>query len=194
MNKSVWLLGILAVSLIISGCSGGSSSKAGADKDLALKFLQGIQNGDKKMMYEAANLTTDVVNDSREKLIHPAQHKQTDIQRRESEHALRTSGQIDFFVSKTRQMFPKSAAFQVMKTTDKGSTEGVRVSIHLVKITYANKDEAMRDKTGKPVREMVVRFMQLTRTVGGRPINEFSFDSKDFEKMADKDFEVSSYF
>lgn len=194
MNKSVWLLGILAVSLIISGCSGGSSSKAGADKDLALKFLQGIQNGDKKMMYEAANLTTEVVNDSREKLIHPAQYKQTDMQRRESEHALRTSGQIDFFVSKTRQMFPKSAAFQVMKTTDKGSTEGVRVSVHLVKITYANKDEAMRDKTGKPVREMVVRFMQLTRTVGGRPISEFSFDSKDFEKMADKDFEVSSYF
>jgi len=196
MQKSVWLLGILALSLIIFGCNskGGNQPGAGIDKDLALKFLQGIQNDDIKMMYEATNLTTDIVNDSREKLIHPAQYKQTDLQRKESEHALRISGEIDFFISKIRQMFPKSASFQIMKTTAKGSTGGGRNSVHLVKITYANKAEAMRDKTGKPVREMVVHLQELTLSVSGRSIHEFSFDSKDFEKIADKDFEVLSYF
>ena len=57
-----------------------------------------------------------------------------------------------------------------------------------------NKDEAMRDKTGKPVKEMVIHLQQLTRSVSGRSIHEFSFSSKDFEKFADKDFEVLSYF
>jgi hypothetical protein len=57
-----------------------------------------------------------------------------------------------------------------------------------------NKDEAMRDKTGKSVKEMVVHLQQLTRSVSDRSIHEFSFSSKDFEKIADKDFEVLSYF
>lgn len=195
MRKAVRLLVVLALGLIICGCNskGGNEPQTGIDKDIALKFLQGIQNGDKKMMYEATNLTTDIVNDSREKLIHPAQYKQTDEQRRESEHALRISGEIDFFLAKIRPMFPKSASFQIKETTAKGSTGG-RHSVHLVKITYANKAEAMRDKTGKPVKEMVVRLQQLTRSVGGRLVHELSFYSKDFEKIADRDFEVLSYF
>lgn len=196
MRKAVGLLVVLALGLTIFGCNSkeGNKTQAGIDKDLALKFLQGIQNGDKKAMYEATNLTTDMVNDSREKLIHPAQYKQTEQQRRESEHALRISGQIDFFLSKTRPMFMKSAGFQIMETTARGSTGGDRHSFHRVKITYANKAEAMRDKTGKPVKEMVVRLQQLTRSVSGRSIHEFSFESKDFEKIADRDFEVLSYF
>ena len=196
MNKAVRLLVLLALGLIIVGCNstGGNPSQAGIDKELALKFLQGIQNGDKKIMYAATNLTTDIVNDSREKLIHPAQYKQTELQRRESEHALRISGEIDFFLAKTRPMFPKSASFHIKETTAKDPTGGGRHSVHLVKITYANKAEAMRDKTGKPVKEMVVRLQQLTRSVSGRSINEFSFESKDFEKIADRDFEVLSYF
>lgn len=196
MRKAVGLLVVLALGLIIFGCNskGGNQSQAGVDKELALKFLQGIQNGDKKIMFAATNLTTDIVNDSREKLIHPAQYKQTELQRRESEHALRISGEIDFFLAKTRPMFPKSASFHIKETTVKDPTGGGSHSVHLVKITYANKAEAMRDKTGKPVKEMVVRLQQLTRSVSGRSINEFSFESKDFEKIADRDFEVLSYF
>lgn len=57
-----------------------------------------------------------------------------------------------------------------------------------------NKDEAMRDKTGKSVKEMVVHLQQLTLPVGGRAINDFSFSNKDFEKIAEKDFEVLSHF
>jgi hypothetical protein len=196
MKKSVWLLVILALGVIIFGCNskGGKQPEAGIDKDLALKFLQGTQNGDKKVMYEATNLTTEIVNDNREKLVHAKQYKQTDRQRRDSEYALRISGNIDFFLSKLRAMLPKSAGFQVTKTEAKGTIEDAVRTVHFVKITYNNKNEAMRDKTGKPVREIVLHLQQLDRTVDGRGLHEFSFDSKDFEKMANRDFEVLSYF
>jgi hypothetical protein len=205
MKKAVWLLGILILGVISVGCNSQGCSqpqerkgeqKAGSDidKNLALKFLQAIQDGDKNKMYEATNLTTDIVNDSREKLIHSKQHKLTEQQRTEFEHALRISGQIDFFIAKIRTMFPKSSRLEIMQTTAEGSTDDIKHSVHLVKITYMNKNEAMRDKTGKFVKEMVVHLQQLTRSVSGRSIHEFSFSSKDFEKIADKDFEVLSYF
>jgi hypothetical protein len=93
-----------------------------------------------------------------------------------------------------RKMFPKSSRREIMETTTKGSTDDARHIVHRVKITYLNKDEAMRDKTGKAVKEMVVHLHQLTRSVGGRSIQEISFEAKDFEKFADRDFEVLSYF
>src|SRR5512140_844694 len=100
MKKAAWLLGILMMGVIVLGCS----NKAGSaiDQGLALKFLQGIQDGDKDKMYEAANLTTAFVNDSRDKLVHSKQNNLTEQQRKEFEHALRISGQIDFFIAKIR--------------------------------------------------------------------------------------------
>ena len=205
MKKAVWLLGILMLGVIIFGCKSREGSQpqerkaeqnsgSNIDKDLALKFLQGIQDGDKNKMYEAANLTPDIVNESREKLIHAKQHKLSEQQRKEFERALRISGEIDFFVAKIRKMFPKSSRCEITQTTAKGSTDDARHSVHRVKITYLNKGEAMRDKKGKPVKEMVVNLQQLTRSLGGRSVQEFSFEGKDFEKFADKDFEVLSYF
>jgi len=205
MKKAVWLLGIILLSVFFFGCNskGGSQpqesreqQKAGSDidKELALKFLQGIQDGDKNAMFEATNLTTNIVNDSREKLVYSKKYNLTEQQRKEFEHALRISGQIDFFIAKMRRMFPKSSSFQILETTADGSSTDTRHAVHLAKITYMNKDEAMRDKTGKPVKEMVVHLQQLTLPVSGRSIHEFSFSGKDFEKLADKDFEVLSYF
>jgi hypothetical protein len=196
MKKSAWLLAILSLVIFFSGCNskGGNQSQRDIDKALALKFLQGIQDGDKKIMYEATNLTTEIVDESREKLIYPAKYKQTDQQRQEFQHVLRMSGEIDFFVAKMRPMFPKSASFQIIKTTSRGLIGSSWNSVHQVKITYSDKAEAMSDKTGKPVREMVIRLQQLTRSVNGRMIHELSFSSKDFEKMADKDFEVLTRF
>jgi hypothetical protein len=52
----------------------------------------------------------------------------------------------------------------------------------------------MTDKTKRPVKEMVLHLQQATRTIHGSPIHEFSFNSEDFEKIADKNFEVLSYF
>ncbi len=205
MKKAVWLLGILILCVIFFGCKskgggqpqeskGEQKASLDIDKELALKFLQGIQDSDKNKMYEAANLTTDIVNESREKLIHSKQHKLTEQQRKEFEHALRISGQIDFFIAKMRKMFPKSSRFEITQTTTEGSADDAKHSVYLVKITYLNKDEAMRDKTGKSIKEMVVHLQELTQSVSGRPLHEFSFTSKDFEKFADRDFEVLTYF
>jgi hypothetical protein len=91
-------------------------------------------------------------------------------------------------------MLPKSASFQITQTTAKDLTDGARKTDHSIKITYGNKEEAVRDKTGKPVKELILHLLQISRSVNGRWIHDFSFDSKDFEKIADKDFEVLSYF
>ncbi len=197
MKRAVWLLAILILGMIFFGCTrqqGSSTQNTSTDKELALKFLHGLQEGDKNKMYEASNLTMEIVNESREKLVHSKQNKLTEQQNREFEHALRVSGQIDFFIAKMRPMFPKSSSFQIMQTTVEESTNDIRHIQHLVKITYLNKDEAMRDKKGKSVKEMNVRLQELTQSVTGRPVHEFSFSSKDFEKFADRDFEVLSYF
>ncbi len=205
MKKAAWLTGILILGAVFLGFIGRGDcqtqenqgkQKAGSDidKNLALKFLQGIQSGDKKKMYEAANLTTDIVNDSREKLVHSKKYNLTEQRRRELEHVLRISGQIDFFIVKMKQMFPKSSSIQVLQSKLDSTSNDIKHTVHLVKITYLKKDEAMRDKTGKSVREMVVHLSQLTRTVDGRLVYGFSFSSKDFEKFADRNFEVLSYF
>jgi hypothetical protein len=189
MRKAVWLLGILALVTIFLGCSGNN-----IDKNPALKFIQGVQDGDKSKMYEAANLTTDVVNDSRDKIIHSGQYKQTDQQRKDLEHALRISGEIDFFSTKMKKLLPKSASFQITQSKTKNTTGNTKNAVHLVKIIYGNKEEAMTDKTNRPVKEMVIHLQQATRTINGRLIHEFSFNSEDFDKIADKNFEVLSYF
>lgn len=181
-------MGILVLVTGILGCS------SNLDKGPALKFMQGVQDGDKNKMYEAANLTPKIVNDSREKLIHPMQYKQTDEQRKDSEHALRISGEIDFFSTKLKKLLPKSASFQIAKTKSKSSTGNTTNAIHFVKITYGKKEEAISDKMGRPVKEMVVHLQQATRAIQGRSIHEFSFNSEDFDKLADRDFEVLSYF
>jgi hypothetical protein len=189
MRKALWLWGILILGMGISGCSGNK-----VDMTPALTFIHGIQDGNKSKMYEAANLTTDVVNDSREKLIHPAQYKQTEQQRKDSEHALRISGEIDFFSTKMKKLLPTSASVQITKSKSKSSTGDTKNAVHFVKITYGNKSEAIVDKTGKPVRELVLHLQQATRSVNGRLVHEFSFNSQDFDKIADRDFEVLSYF
>ena len=205
VKKAAWLLGLLMLGVIFLGCNSKGDSRpqerkadqkkgTESDKDLALKYLQGIQDGDKSKMYEATNLTTDIVNDSRQKLVHSKLHNLTERQRSEYEQALRMSGQIDFFIAKTRKMFPKSSRIEITQTADKGSTDDVRHTEHIVKITYLNKNEAMHDKSGKPVKEMVLHLHQLDRSVAGHAIHELSFTSKDFDKIADREFEVLSYF
>ena len=194
MRKVFGICLILTLGLMICGCSLTGKEQTRLDQERALKFLKGIQQGDKKLMYEAANLAEGLVGESREKLIHQKQHNLTEEQRLGFEHILRTSGQIDFFLARTRPMFPETAGIQLRETKAEGSFFGGRHPVHLIGITYANKTEAMRDKTGKPVKEMVVRLQQLTRRVGGNQVYGFSFDSKDFDKIAARDFEVSAYF
>lgn len=187
MIKPVLLFGILMLGIFF-GCS------ANIDKVPALSFLQGIQNNDKNKMYEAANLTPEIVNDNREKLIHPSQYKQTDQQRRDSGHVLRISGEIDFVSAKLKKILPKSASFQITESKTKSATGDDRNAVHSVKISYGSKEEAISDKTNRLVKEMIVHLQQATRTVNGRIINEFSFNSEDFEKIVGRNFEVLSYY
>ncbi len=205
MKKAVWLFGILILGLTIFGYNsradsqpqerqGEQKASPDSDQERALKFLQGIQSGEKKKMYEAANLTPDIVNDSREKLVHSKKYNLTEQQRKDSEHILRISGQIDYFFKMLKKMFPKSSSIQILETAAKGSADGGRNTEHVVKITYLNKNEAVRDKTGKTVKEMAIHLRQVTRSINGRSIYQFSFSGKDFDKFADRDFEVLSYF
>lgn len=188
----------MVIMVCMFGCSSKSREEQKAllenNKILALNFLKGVQDGDKNKMYDAANLTTEIVNDSREKLIHPAKYKQTDQQKKDSEHALRVSGNIDFIADKIKPMLPKTAVFQITKATSKILPEGGRRTDYSIQITYSSKEEAINDKNGKPVKVMVLPFLQVSRPVNGRWINDFSFDTKDFEKIAVRDFNVLSYF
>jgi len=200
MKKKVWVLGVVMLVAICFSPSKGTgqpqelreeqNAVVSSEKELALKFLQGIQDGDKNKMYEASNLTAAIVDDSREKLIHTRKDKLTGQQRLEFEHVLRISGQIDFFMTKIKIVFPKSSRVLVLRKTTKESTGDIRHNAYLVKITYLKKGEAIRDKKGKLVREMVFPLQQLSRSVNGRSIHAFSFESK----IADRDFEVLSYF
>jgi len=198
MRTVVQMVVFIAVSAFIFGCNSKNSAEQKAlldnNKNLAIKFLQGVQDGDKNKMYEAANLTKEIVDESRQRLIQSGQNKLTDQQRSDFEHALRISGNIDFIGKKIKMMMPKSATFEITQTKSKELPDGVRRTDHSTKITYGNKEEAMQDKTGKTVKELMLPLLQISRTVNGRAINDFSFDNKDFEKLADKDFQVVSYY
>lgn len=158
--------------------------------ELAYKFLSGAQNGDRIFMLEATNLTGELVNDCREKLIHPAKYSLTEVQRKACETVLRTSGEIDYFNGTLRKLFPKSAILRVTRTDALGMTDGSRRYDHTVSITYNSRAEALSDKNGNVVKEMVIHLFQTTNTIDGRVIQSFSFDSKGFDRFADKDFEV----
>jgi len=163
------------------------------DEELAFAFLRGIQNGDKKLMYEVSNLTPELVEDSRNKLTHRSKYKQSKKEWSETEHALRMSGSIDFFLKKLKNILPKSAQLELIKERQDASGENPK-NVYDIKIIYSKKEDAMLDKNGKKVKEMVVQLHQVKHTVAGRTLQEFVFDNKDFERMADRDFVVLSYY
>lgn len=208
MKRVVWLVISVTLLSVVVGCNGKGDQSApmgtaaqriappNADKgkELTLQFLQAVQLGDKKAMYAASNLTDELVAESTEKLIHPDQYNLTPIQRKDYEDMLRMSGGIDFFAKKLVKMFPKSAAVEIQNTNLLGKTATTCEYTQFLKITYGNKAEAMADKTGKPVRMMIVPIQHIMRLVKDRWLHEISFSSKNFEKIAEKDFTVLAYF
>ena len=205
MIKKVCLCGMIAVSLAVTACQGKKDSqtdKAVQKKSenvasyasLAQKFLRGAQATDKKMMYEAAGLTTATVDGCREKLIHPTQYKQSADQRKSCENVLRISGEVDYFIGKIVKIFPKTSSFQVTKTESSADPSGIQRFDHTITITYNTMAEAITDKTGKLVKSMVVHLLQTSGSFEGQVIHSFSFDSKGFDRFVDKDFQVVSYF
>ena len=144
-------------------------------------------------MYDVSGLTPEMVKESREKLTNTTKYKQSKKERAETEHALRMSGNIDFFLKKLTHIFPKSAQLQVMKTLQDGSGKNFK-KMYDIKITYTKSEDGLVDKSSKKARENIVRLQQIAHVVNGHTLQEFVFDNKDFEKMADKNFTVLSYF
>ena len=205
MKKCFLILAVLVISGMFLGCSKKESNLPVAaakveqkqiapeqlnDGERALTFLSGIQSSEKKRMYEISNLTPELVEESRTKLTNTDKYKLTNKERAETEHALRMSGNIDFFLKNLTIILPKTAQLQVKKSIiiDSSTTD------HYVKISYAKREEAVSDKSGKLTKEIVVKLKQIKHLVKEQALQEFVFDSKDFENMADKNFEVVSYY
>lgn len=207
MRFFLTILVVLALSGIFTACNKTENNQAAAvkieqksivtsqmnDAELAVAFLNGIQNGDKKRIYEVSNLTPELVENSRKILTNTTKYKQTKKERVETEHALRMSGSIDFFLKKLPKVLPKSTQLLVSKTT-KENTADSTLKIHHIKVVYSNRDEALSDKTLQKMKEMTIRLQQIDHVVNGRLLHEFSFKSEDFEKIADGNFEVTSYY
>jgi hypothetical protein len=206
MKKAILICGFVALGLAVTGCQGKdnsrsaqgvqkpSSDEAARNAELALMFLKGSQRGDKNMMYSAANLTQAIVEDSRDKLVHPSNYSLSDQQLKACEIALRISGEIGYFSGKLRKLFPLSANIQVTKSEDLGIVEGLKRVDHSVSISYNDLAEAVSDKSGKPVKVMIVHLQQSTSSIDGRVIHSFSFNQSGFDKFVEKNLDVVSYY
>lgn len=196
MRKTVCLLGIVTLSAAICGCNtkepdkqkqeSGSVTRTddAGERNLTLKYLQGIQNGDKKAMYEAANLTEAIVNESREKIVYQSRYNLSNRQRKDFEKSLQISGEIDHTLHKLRKNFPKSADLKASETLSRTtSPDGNCTDIEML-TTYNNRDEAIRDKTGRPVKEMGLKVRNCAIESNGRLVHEFAFNIDDIRVIS----------
>jgi hypothetical protein len=195
--KSVVLLTVFVLLSALAGCMDHDMSQTvskeksvGKNAELALKFLQGAQNSDKKVMYDVTGITEELVKDSTEKLVHQSKYNLSAAQKKTYEDILRTSGQVDYFSGKIRKLFPKSSSFSVINTSETATNN----FDHTVAITYKNMADAPSDKQNKAVKVMLVHLIQTNITAEMREVHSFSFDSKGFDRFADKDFEVVTYY
>lgn len=208
MKRVLAILALLALSGMISACQKKENSQPAAaakveqkiivpeqmkDNELALAFLAGIQNNDKKLMYDVSNLTPELVENSRTILTNSAKYKQTKKERTETEHALRMSGNIDFFLKKLTKILPKTAQLLVIKTAQESKTDKP-IKSHLIKIIYSNKNDALVAKNGQKIKEITLSLQQIEHKVNGHTLKEFVFDNKDFEKMSNGEYVVLSHF
>ncbi|GFO66407.1 hypothetical protein M1B72_17195 [Geomonas paludis] len=199
MHKALTVIGIAAISISVFGCNGKSTDNkasekaaaqkvvlpdATADKQLALKYLSGIQNEDKNSMYAATNLTEALVTEAREKLIYQKKYQLTEQQLKDYEKILAISGEIDFYAKKIKDNLPKSAKFEIVKSEPLKSPPTARIEVYSVKITYQNQKEAMKDETRRAVKEMVVKMYHVTQSLNGRWAHEFTFDNKQHEVLS----------
>lgn len=203
-------LALLAVILLcathLAGCRGSENSPpagkvirkvATADeaqgKASLLAFLKALQNSDKKAAYAASNLTPELVEKSRKLLVNQPVNKITKQQATEAENALRMSGSIDLYLKKMPVILLKSADIEVVKT-GKWAATVPNVLTHEAKITFANKNEALSDSTGKRIKEFILRFQQIQYEVDGKLLQEFLIEDQTFENIINRKLEVKAYF
>lgn len=190
---------------LFSGCQGRESttamkpvtSVAVADeakgKESLLALLKALQKGDKQAAYVVANLTPEQVDESRKKLINQRVNKLTKEQLASAEHVLQVSGSVDMALKMLKPLLLPTAKIEVVKTIV-GTPRFPKALLHEVKVSYTDKKEAVYDKTGRRVKEYLLRFVQNQYTADGRLLQEFMIDEKDFENMLRKTLDVKAYF
>lgn len=169
-----------------------SAEGSAASQQLAAAFLEGVKAGDKAKMQQAANLTPEEIKSSLDKLVHIKQNKLTDAQRAECESVLKISGDIEFFADKLRKVLPASATINISGTSQ--DLTPVKHLVHTVSVTYSKAEDAIKDKTGKTVKELKLPLLQVDHPFQSKQVHEFAFSSEVFEKISNRDFEVVSYF
>lgn len=169
-----------------------SAEDSAANQQLAAAFLDGVKTGDKAKMQKAANLTPEEIKSSLDKLVHIKQNKLTDAQRAECESVLKISGDIEFFADKLRKVLPASATIRISGTSQELTP--VKHLVHTVSVTYVKAEDAIKDKTGKTVKELRLPLLQVDHPFQAKQVHEFAFSSEVFEKISNRDFEVISYF
>lgn len=205
MKNAVLLLMLSLCLALFSGCQGRESTPAAKPvkgaaatdeakgKESLLAFLKALQQGDKQAAYAAANLTTELVDESRKKLIEQRVNKLTKEQLANAEQILQVSGSVDMCLKKLKPLLLATATIELVKTGT-GTPKFPGALLHEVKITYADKKEAVSDRTGGRVKAYLLRFVQNQYDADGRLIQEFLIEEKDFENMLQKKLDVTSYF
>lgn len=201
-------IAVLAVccALTITGCdSKGSKTKQGnAETPLQTKvtdqnasknagtYLEALKAGDRSLLYQASNLSSQDVDESRQRLTNTKKYPLTPEQRKETEHALRMSGSIDFYLKKITPLL-KHATISIAETT-RTVAPRIPMLIHEVKLTYVEKKQAPTDINGRQIKELIFRLNQMEHKVAAKVLHEFEIDNNDFIKMTDRQFNAKAFF
>jgi hypothetical protein len=203
MIQVIKIVIVMACAMAVIGCSNNESpgpkpadkssqpAATGQQSNISLsafEFLKALQVSDKKQLYKTSRLTADSVEESRMKLTNTKKYKLTAEQRTETEHALRISGNIDFYVKKITPLL-KGAD---IKITDSTRTEQPKIPmiIHTVKIIYKNTNQTPTDTSGKQLKELAFRLQQIDRKVDGMELFEFVIDNNDFIDIMDRNYQT----
>lgn len=191
---------VVAIFMAVIGCNTNEStvpkssdklSQTAAEQQSstsAFAFLKALQTSDKKLLYEVSGITLDSVEESRTKLTNTKKYKLTAEQRIETEHALRISGSIDFYLKKITPLL-KGAD---IKITDSIKIQPPRIPmvVHTVKLTYKDSKKGPTDSGGKQINELVFRLQQIDRKINNKEVLELIIDNSDFIEIMDRNYKV----
>lgn len=197
MINELKIVCVVVASVAVFGCKANENeapkasektAQTAAESKQGATFLKALQASDKKLLYEVSKLAPADVEESRTKLTNVKKYKLTAEQRTETEHALRMSGSIDFYLKKITPLL-KGAD---IKITGSSKTEPPRIPmiVHAVKLTYKDKSKAPMDAGGRHIEELAFRLQQMNHKVQNKELLEFMIDNNDFIDIMDRNYRV----